>query len=155
MLMSLFGCGKGNDNKKPEGAFKEYEYRETTMREYPCLFYLLENTEESGLTLSWAKHNSDITVLRVPEEAAEKLTALINEYKLHKLKNSYRPPFDVRDGTMWHVYIRYEKSRISCSADNAWPPKELWAGIEAINAYLDGLIEASKEEDIIEIKKDR
>ncbi|MBO4671050.1 MAG: hypothetical protein J5640_04315 [Bacteroidales bacterium] len=153
--MSLFGCGKEDANRKPEGAFKEYEYKESNMREYPAEYYLLEVSKDNGLTLTWAKHNSDFTVLRVPEDAAEKLTALINEHKLHKLKNSYRPPFDVRDGTMWHVYIRYEKSRISCSADNAWPPKDLWNGILAINAYLDSLIEASRESDIIEVRKNR
>ncbi|MCR5326676.1 MAG: hypothetical protein K6E37_08035 [Bacteroidales bacterium] len=158
MFMSLFGCTSwenDNEGRKPEGAFMYYEYRSTTMREYPHEYWRLENTKESGLTLSWAKCNSDITVLRVPEEAVQKLTDLVNQYKLYKLKSSYKPPFDVRDGIMWHVYIRYEKSDTYSSADNAWPPKALWSGIEAINAYLDTLISASTESDILEIKKNR
>ena len=125
------------------------------MREYPHEFWRLENTQENGLTLTWSKSNSDYTVLRVPEQAAQKLTGLVKEHKLHRLKSTYKPPFDVRDGTMWHVFIRYEKSSIDCSADNAWPPKALWEGVKAINAYLDGLIQASTEDDIIEVRPNR
>ncbi|MBO4476596.1 MAG: hypothetical protein J5737_07750 [Bacteroidales bacterium] len=156
MLLSLFGCGKSGDDfengKKPEGAFKYYEYRSTTMREYPREYYRLENTEDKGLTLSWAKSNSPVTVLRVPEESVEKLTSLINQYKLYKMKDRYTPPFDVRDGIMWHVYFRYEGSSTSTSADNAWPPEPMKKGIEEINAYFGRLIEASSQEDIIEVK---
>lgn len=151
MLMSLFGCS----NTKPDGAFKYYEYRSTSMREYPREFYRLEYNEEKVLTLTWSKSNSDFTVLRVPEEAVQKVTGLIEQYKLYRLKDSYTPPFDVRDGIMWHVYIRYEKGSISCSADNAWPPKALWSGVEAINAYCNTLIESSREEDIIEVRQNR
>lgn len=125
------------------------------MREYPHEFWRLENTQENGLTLTWSKSNSDYTVLRVPEEAAQKLTGLVKEHKLYRLKSTYKPPFDVRDGTMWHVFIRYEKSSIDCSADNAWPPKALWEGVKAINAYLDGLIQASTADDIIEVRPNR
>ena len=154
LLMSLFSCSGGN-GVKPEGAFKYYEYKSSTMREYPREYYLLEVSEENGLTLTWSKSNSPYTVLRVPEEASEKVRALINQYKLYKLKDSYLPPFDVRDGEMWHVYFRFEKGNKSCSADNAWPPKELWSGVEAVNAYFNTLIEASGEADIIEVKPNR
>ena len=125
------------------------------MREYPHEFWRLENTEEHGLTLTWSKSNSDYTVLRVPEEAAQKLTELVKEHKLYRLKSTYKPPFDVRDGTMWHVFIRYEKSSIDCSADNAWPPTALWNGVKAVNAYLDSLIQASTADDIIEVRPNR
>lgn len=156
MIMSLFGCSMGEtEGRRPEGAFKYYEYRSTTMREYPHEFWRLENTQENGLTLTWSKSNSDYTVLRVPEEAAQKLTGLVKEHKLYRLKSTYKPPFDVRDGTMWHVFIRYEKSSIDCSADNAWPPKALWEGVKAVNAYLDSLIQASTEDDIIEVRPNR
>ena len=125
------------------------------MREYPHEFWRLENTQENGLTLTWSKSNSDYTVLRVPVEAAQKLTELVKEHKLYRLKSTYKPPFDVRDGTMWHVFIRYEKSSIDCSADNAWPPTALWNGVKAVNAYLDSLIQASTEDDIIEVRPNR
>ena len=154
ILMSLFGC-IGSGCSKPDGAFKYYEYRSTTMRSYPYEYYRLEKTEENGVTLSWSKNSSDYTVIRVPEEAAAQVASLVSQYRLHDLKETYRTPFDVRDGTMWHVYITFENKSTSCSADNAWPPKRLWSGIEAINAYCNSLIEASVEADIIEIKPNR
>ena len=141
--------------KKPDGPFKYYEYRSTTMREYPHEFYRLEATEEHGLTLSWAKSNSPVTVLRVPENAAQELKALVEEYKLYRLRHMYTPPFDVRDGIMWHVYFTIGECDISCNGDNAWPPGKLREGIEAINAYFNKLIEASTEEDVIEVRKER
>ena len=150
MMMSLFG-----NSGKPAGAFKYYEYRSTTMREYPHEYYKLEVSEEQGVTLSWAKSNSDITVLRVPEETVQKLDAMIDQYKLPKLKNNYHPPFMVHDGMMWHVYIRYEKGGISSGGDNAWPGDPQKEGIKAVNAYFETLIEASSEEDIIEVKSNR
>ena len=154
MLMTMFGC-TGADCNKQEGAFKYYEYRSTTMREYPREYYRLEDTEEHGLTLSWAKSNSPITVIRVPQESAEKLRSLVKEYNLFKLKHSYTPPFDVRDGIMWHVYIRFENKNVYTSADNAWPPGRLNDGIKAVNAWFNELIDASSQEDIIEVKEER
>ena len=140
MLLSLSCCGYGN-GKKPEGAFKYYEYRSTTMREYPHEYYRLEYSEENGLTLSWAKCNSPVAVVPVPDSAAQEVASLIKQYKLYKLKRTYRPPFDVRDGIMWHVYFCFGDDHTSCSADNAWPPDKLKQGIQAINDYLNTLIE--------------
>ena len=154
MMMSLFGSD-GLLGGKPAGAFKYYEYRSTTMREYPREYYKLESSDKDGVTLSWAKSNSNITVLHVPEESVQKLDSLIDGYKLYNLKKEYHPPFMVHDGIMWHVYIQYEKGGVRCTADNAWPPEKLKEGIKAVNAYFNTLIEASKEEDIIEVKSNR
>ena len=154
MILSIFGCGD-NGSKKLEGPFKYYEYRETTMRAYPHEYYRLEMTEEQGMTLSWAKVNSPVTVLRVPESAAQELKSLILEHKLYNLKDSYKPPFRVLDGYMWHLYFRFGSEGVSCSADNARPPKQLQEGIEAINAFFNRLIDASTEDDIIEVKEER
>lgn len=140
MSLSLFGCNLA-EGRKPEGAFKYYEYRSSTMREYPHEYYRLEYTEENVLTLSWSKCNSPEAVIPVPDQVAEEVKALILEYKLYKLKRSYKPPFDVRDGIMWHVYFGIGDGHTSCSADNAWPPTRLREGIEAVNAYLNRLID--------------
>ena len=152
MILSMFGCSDMG-SKKLEGPFKYYEYRETTMREYPHEYYNLEMTEEHGLTLSWAKCNSPVTVLRVPESAVQGLRSLIEDHKLYKLKSSYRPPFDVRDGYMWDLHFRFGSESVSSCADNARPPEKLQQGIEAVNAFFNKLIDASTEDDIIEVKE--
>ena len=51
---------------------------------------------------------------------------------------------------MWHAYIRFQKNSISASGSNAWPSEKLWAGVEAINSYIQSLIDASTEADVIE-----
>lgn len=145
MSLSLFGLGDKN-GKKPEGPFKYYEYRSTTMREYPREYYRLEYTEENGLTLSWSKSNSPVKVVPVPEKTAEDLRALILEYELYKLKPSYMPPGDVRDGIMWHIYFCFGENKTSCSADNAWPKDKLLEGIKAVNAFFNQFIEEAPED---------
>lgn len=149
MLLSAIGCDFG---KKPEGAFKYYEYGSSTMRAYPYEFYRLEYTEENGPTLSWAKNSSDVTVIRVPEQAVQEVTSLIEKHKLYRLKRSYSPLMDVRDGTMWHVYFRIGEHSTSCEGDNAWPSQKKYEGILAVNACFNQLIESSQEADIIEVK---
>ena len=149
MLMTFLGCS-GN---RPSGAFGYYEYRYTTMGEYPREYYRLEYNADHVLTLTWAKDCSDYTVLRVPEDAVQELTGLICKHKLYRLKDSYQPLFDIRDGDMWHVYYSYEKGYVGCSAYHSRPPKALWAGVQAVNAYFSSLIEALSEDDILEVRK--
>ena len=132
-----------------------YEYESNTMREYPHEYYRLGYSEENGITLSWAKSNSNITVLHVSKEAMEKVAAMINEYKLTKLKNSYVPPVMIHDGIQWSISIRSGKKHVSSHGSNAWPPDKQKDGINEIHAYLDSLIEAATEEDVIEVKNNR
>ena len=151
MLLSLFGCQGGSSagGEKPEGALRSYQYRESRMRISPAEYYLLQRTEEDGIQLTWAKDASDGTVIRVPDDALEQVEAMMQAYKLYRLRNHYRPLGHVLDGTMWNVYFRYEKGSVSSGGDNAWPAEKLWNGIEAINAYLNTLIDAATEADVV------
>ena len=97
---------------KPSGAFKYYEYNSSTMREYPHEYYRLEYSGREGAVLSWAKCNSEVVRVRVPEDAVRKVDSLICSYKLYKLKKTYRPPFMVHDGIQWHVYFGYEHAGV-------------------------------------------
>ena len=151
MLFSLFGCS-GANGINLEGAFRYYEYQSSTMRAYPYEYYRLECSEDGALTLSWSKVSSDLTVLRVPDDAAREAVSIIEQYRLTGLKSSYRPVGRVLDGTMWHVYFTVGEKDISCNGENAWPAERQRKGIEAMNAYFNTLIEAAKEEDILEVK---
>lgn len=109
-------------------------------------YYRLEQTEDRGLILFWAKNSSPVAEISVPDEAVQKVTELIMQYRLYTIKSSYKPPCHVLDGTMWHMYYRYSKDSTTCSCDNAWPPNNLWKGILAINAYLNSFVEAASEQ---------
>ena len=50
---------------------------------------------------------------------------------------------------MWHAYIRFQKNSISASGSNTWPSEKLWAGIKAINAYIQSAIDTSTDADVI------
>ena len=146
-----------SDGEQPQDLdeITSYEYESNTMREYPHEYYRLGYSEENGITLSWAKSNSNITVLHVSKEAMEKVAAMIDEYKLTKLRNSYVPPVMVHDGIQWSLSIRSGKKHVSSHGSNAWPPDKQKDGINEIHAYLNSLIEAAAEEDVIEVKNNR
>lgn len=152
MLFSLFGCGTANGIKL-NGDLEYYQYKSFTMRAYPAEYYRLEYTEGKDLTLAWARNSSPVTVIRVPAEAARKVTSLIEEYKLYNLKESYTPPFKVLDGISWNVSFSVGGKEIYSSGENAWPAEKIRDGIKAINACFGTLIDASKEEDVLEVRE--
>ena len=156
MAFSLFGCGIGKGGRTqpaPEGPLNSYEFQRSNGRMmYPLKYIRVYRTPESGVEMEWSDRTDEITVLQLAPDALEHIDALFKEYELKKLKTMYLPFGDVRDGIMWHVYFGYEVHSMSTTADNAWPPKRQQEGIEAINAYLDSLVENASEEDILEIR---
>ena len=137
------------NGSKPEGALLSYQYRRSDMRISPSVYYLVEPSEKGGVQLTWAKNASDGTVIRVEDDALVKIDALMWQYKLYRLKENYRPLAHVLDGTMWSVRFRYGNGTVYSGGDNAWPGTNLKAGIDAVNAYIDSLIDAAVEADII------
>ncbi|MBQ9660504.1 MAG: hypothetical protein IJV37_04475 [Bacteroidales bacterium] len=143
---SPFGVKGSGRNDKPRGAVRSYEYRHSGTMKYPLEFICVERSGSGTLQLLYSGGGAEITVYSLSEEALERIGDLAAEYKLHKLKESYRPRMQILDGYMWHCHIRYEKGGISSGGSNARPPRALKEGIDAINAYLR---EQIREESII------
>ena len=143
---SPFGVKSAGRNDKPEGPVVSYEYSYDGTMMYPLEFICVERSGSGTLQLLYSGGGAEITVYSLPEEAPERIGALAAEYKLHRLKESYRPRMRILDGYMWHCRIRYGKGVISSRGSNARPPRALKDGIDAINAYLR---EQTREENII------
>lgn len=63
----------------------------------------------------WGKVEVDKSVL-------DSLQQIVYKHKMHKYKKEYRPKFDVCDGTMWSMGIRFaDNTSVNSSGDNAWP----------------------------------
>jgi len=117
---------------------------------YPLEFYQVERDSSGLVRISWSDGGAEIRVIRGPEDFFEKAEAIFKQHKLHRLKASYLPRMTVYDGKMWSVYFRFEHNSTSSSGSNAYPPKKLRAGIWAVNDYINAIIDASSENDIIE-----
>ena len=139
-------------NPRPDGPVTSYEYRYSGTMRFPLHYYELKRDDAGALCLGWSDGEEEIFVIRVPEDALERIGTLVRQYKLHKLKNSSWPRMEILDGYGWHVYIRFQKDGISSGGTNAWPPEKLDAGIAAINGYLRSLIDASTEADILRVE---
>jgi hypothetical protein len=151
-LLALFGCGP----KFPEGTPVSYQYSYSGTMMYYITWYEVAQTPDGGVTISYSTDCSDeITVLKAPSDALEKIGAMAKEHNLNKLKNSYLPDMEILDGYGWHMFIEFPDGYIGSGGSNAWPPAKLWSGIAAINAYIQGIIDASTPSDIIGKKSHR
>ncbi len=152
-LLSLLGCGSG---KKPEGVPVSYEYRYNATMAYYITWYQVEKDSTGVVRLSYSKdHNPEITVLKAPSDLLEFIGRTAAEYKLHKLKDHYLPPFEVLDGYGWGISIVYPEDSIWSGGSNAWPGGKLAEGINVINSRIQSIIDASTEADILEKKMHR
>lgn len=151
----LFTKATGS-NPRPDGACRSYEYQHNNTSMYPLTFYDVKRGDDGTVRIAFMEDKwqdranaPDVIVIRGPEDLFGRIDGIVAQYKLHRLRNIYTPRADVRDGYMWHAYIRFQKNSISASGSNAWPPEKLWGGIEAINAYIQSVIDASTEADVI------
>ena len=153
-LGAMFSCAQPWDNKYvknvPGETIKEYVYSYSgTMRWY-ITWYRIDKGEDGKLRLLYSKDCSpDITIYKCPEDALKKIDGFVRQYKLWNLKNSYTPKFEILDGYMWHTSIRYEDASISTGGSNAWPPKNLSAGLAQIESYVQSIIDSAGPDDVI------
>ena len=157
MIGGIFFTKAKGSNPRPDGPCTSYEYQHSSTMMYPLTFYDVKRDGDGTVRIAfiedkWQDHpgGPDIIIIRGPEDLFGRIDAIVAEYKLHRLKNIYTPRAHVLDGYMWHAYIRFQKNSISASGSNAWPSEKLWAGVEAINSYIQSLIDASTEADVIE-----
>ena len=145
----LFTKSSGR-NQKPSGAVVSYQYTYSTTMAYPVTFYQVERDSKGEIQIAWLnQYGPDVCFIRGSEEVLKQIGTISAQYKLHRLKNHYYPSVEILDGDSWHTYLRFEKGSISSGGNNASAPAKLMEGIHRINSYLQSVIDASTEEDII------
>ena len=161
IMLALFGgiffTKARGSNPKPDGPARSYEYQYSGTMMYPITFYDVKRDDSGAVRIAYMQpdwgHDTpegpDVLVIPGPADFFERVDAIVAKYKLHRLKGTYTPRADIRDGYMWHAYIRFQNNSISAGGSNAYPSAKLWSGIEAINDYIQELIDASSEADVV------
>ena len=150
LIGGVFYTKSSGKNHKPEGGALYYEYRYSGTMAYPFTYYQVEKDASGQVTIAWLKKESpDVVVIKAPQEVLEHIGALAYEHKLYRIKESYWPSVQVLDGTSWHMYMRFQKGSISSGGNNATAPAKRMQAIYSINSYLQSVIDASTEADII------
>ncbi len=152
----LFTKAKGS-NPRPDGPASSYEYQYSGTMMYPLTYYDVKRDESGAVRIAYLEDDwdtrdmkgPDVIIIPGPADFFERVDAIVAKYKLHRLRSTYTPRADVRDGYMWHSYIRFRENSISCGGSNAWPSDKLMNGIYAINGIIEAAIEASTEADVI------
>ena len=158
MFGGFFLTKATGSNPKPDGPARSYEYQYSGTMMYPITYYDVKRDENGAVRIAYLENERDyknpngpdMIIIPGPEDFFEQVDATVAQYKLHRLRGIYTPRALVLDGYMWHAYIRFQKNSISTGGSNAWPKKELWSGIESINACIEAAIEASTEDDIVD-----
>ena len=117
---------------------------------YPIKYYSVKRDADGAVRIAFLRNSEpEVRVIAGPEDFFARVDAMVAEYGLHRLKESYRPRMEVLDGYDWHVRIRFRENTISSGGFNAGPSGKLASGIAAINQYVESLVDASSEEDVI------
>lgn len=142
-MLSLFCCAP-----KPVGQIKGYEYSKHGCTAYPLENYTLYFDESGNPLIEVVTREGEKKTFPAPAELPGQIDSLAKKHKLWRLKEHYRPPFQVYDGYSWSMRIRYEDNNISSSGFNAWPGDKLRNGIREINLLLRSVVEAAGETDV-------
>lgn len=144
------GCGANGRPQFYDGVPVLYEYSHDVCMMYPDRYYKVFTREDGTVCIGVCTGRADVTVYRAPADALEVIGELVRKHRLYKLKESYRPPFEVLDGYMWHLAIRYDGGSIWSGGANALPDSKLQQGIVAINQYLEEHIASCGEDDVLD-----
>ena len=149
-LLSPFGTKSSGKNPKPDGASTSYEFTYSGTMMYPIKYYEVKRDSTGAVRIAYLEHNgTDVIVIPGPEDIFDHIDRAVAQYKLHKMKNSYWPRMEILDGYGWHARIRFQHNSIYSGGSNAGPPEKIYAGINAINNYIQSLIDASSEADVL------
>ena len=154
-MLPLLSCSplwnkSSGSNPRPDGPATSYEYSYNGTMMYPIKYYSVKRGADGAVRIAFLRNNEpEVRVIAGPEDFFARVDALVAEYGLHRLKESYRPRMEVLDGYDWHVRIRFRENAIYSGGFNAGPSGKLASGIAALNQYVESLIDASSEEEVI------
>ena len=137
LLMSLFGCQK---TVAQEGPVTHLQYRLSEMRNRTEYIFDCAEDGTCYLTRIVGYRDDEGKKVQVPEATAEDLWQIIQEEKMLKYKELYTPKFDVRDGYMWHLDVRFKEGKLYTGGDNVMP--DSGKGIRRLEKYLEDLWES-------------
>ena len=151
LLGGMWGSRSSGSNPRPDGPCRSYEYRHSGTMMYPITYYEVKRDAAGAVRIAYLKDQGpDVLVIPGPDDLLAQIDTIVAKEKTYRLKNSYWPRMEILDGYMWHVHIVFDKTSISSGGNNAWPSAKVWKGVEAINARIQALIDASSEADVLE-----
>lgn len=134
--MSLFGCQK---TAAQVGPVTYLQYRLSEMRTRTEYTFECAEDGKCYLTKIEGYRDEEGKKMQVPENVGEELWQIITEEKMLKYKELYTPKFDVRDGYMWNLDVRFKEGKLYTGGDNVMP--DSGKGIHRLEAYLEDLWE--------------
>jgi len=111
-------------------------YHKSDGRTWPDAWYDFQLEKDGRYTLSNSTQRSRTKAMKaeVPADVADSLAKIVIEENMKDYEYSYKPPFQVLDGTTWSLYVRFD-DKTSCvsSGYEAWPEGN---GLKRLQEYL-------------------
>ena len=103
-MLPLLSCSplwnkSSGSNPRPDGPATSYEYSYNGTMMYPIKYYSVKRDADGAVCIAFLRNSEpEVRVIAGPEDFFARVDALVAEYGLHRLKESYRPRMEVLDG---------------------------------------------------------
>jgi len=136
-LFSLLSCAL---KKMPEGELVRLELTHSgTMAGYRYEGRVMQDSTGTFVLRAMKENYGPLFEKKIDAEAMKQFRQIIEEEKMYKYKEAYRPKFEVLDGSSWSFKAVFsDGSDISSHGYNAGPKGN---GLERIVAFMDELIQ--------------
>lgn len=136
-LFGVLGCAL---KKMPEGELISVEFsRHGTMARAEFEGSVEQDSTGAFVLTAMKETYGPLFEKKVDTEVMKHFRQIIEEEKMYKYKESYRPPFEVLDGWGWSFRARFsDGSSIFSSGSNASPSDN---GLTRIRGYMQELVQ--------------
>ena len=140
-LFGMLGCGL---KKMPEGELVKLEFtRSGTMSGYEYEGRVMQDSTGSFVLRAMKESRGPLFEKNLDAEAMKKFRQIIEEEKMYKYKEVYRPIMQVLDGWSWSFKAAFsDGSVISSHGSNAGPGDE---GLKRVRGYMEELAQDGKQ----------
>ena len=140
-LVGLLGCGL---KKMPEGELVKLELtRSGTMAGYEFEGRVMQDSTGAFVLRAMKESRGPLFEKNLDAEAMEQFRQIIEEEKMYKYKEVYRPILEVLDGWSWSFKAAFsDGSVISSHGSNARPGGD---GLERVRGLMEELAQDGKQ----------
>lgn len=137
-LLSLFGCHSLENELKNDTITRFSLSEGGGMNRFSGFGYDVRLTEDGRVRFLFDEGLPGEKEFTVDDRSVfDSLQQIVMKYRMYNYRGHYQPPFDVTDGTSWHLYIDYASGKSVSSGGYMHGPKGYRAAFEEISACLD------------------
>lgn len=131
LFFALAGCANAQRYDLQEQDLVTYEYVERGTMTQPNHDIRVAISHDSTACIIRLFNNPNYLFYKTDYSLMQEINQLVQEHKMHKYKDYYKPQFEVLDGTTWSFSAQYKSGKyLSSHGHEVWPKDD---GLQLIN----------------------